>query len=82
MTFLKDSRKGKLFKSTASGRFFHLPLKVIAIFPLAFLCYKKNDDDDDDDDNSDFISVYRKIAEENPSANSGLLKYLKYKVKY
>ena len=51
--------------------FFRSPLKVIPIFPLA------DDDDDNDDDNSDFITVSRKIAEENPSANRDSRKYLK-----
>lgn len=52
-----------------------MPLKVITIFPLAFLCYKNKNDDDDD--NSDFINVSRKIVEENPSANRGPLQYVK-----
>lgn len=44
---------------------------MIPIFPLA------DDDDDNDDDNSDFITVSRKIAEENPPANRDSRKYLK-----
>ena len=69
MTFLKDSRKVKQFQSTAGGSF-SFAVKLIPIFPLAFLCYKNNNDDDDDydDDNGDFINMSRRIAEENPSA--------------
>ena len=58
---------------------------MVPIFLLAFFCYKDNnddDDDDDEDDNSDFINVSRKIAEENPPAYRGPLKYLKYLLKY
>ena len=58
--------KGKLFKSTAIG-LFSFAVEGDTYFPtgFSFIIYKKNIDDDDDDDdvNSDFISVYRKIAE-------------------
>ena len=76
MTFLKDSSRERKTVHVNNKR----TLFLFYLF-LPWPPFDKNnndDEDDDEDDNSDFINVSRKIAEDNPVANRGPLKYLKY----